>query len=295
MPYNYDQSAAPLPNDEAKDLLSPSTSSSWLLSPSLSVFGSRWSNKARNTSIGSSDRGSAGLVQQDTPENAEELTGLHVLRSGVEPVNVDIVAVHGLEGHPYATWTHPNDHLWLRDSLPDYLPNTRVMTFGYDAAIFTKSVADVRDTARALLSELNTRRKGCQGRPIMFICHSLGGVIFKEALNCAHTKLPNDIYQDFLNSTKAVAFLGTPHAGATAAWWASKASLLAGVLSAELVPRSDKFVNCLQKNSEELARISMDFVHRADPLIIKSFYETKATGKANLSLLVGLSLIIALL
>ncbi len=206
MPSNYNQSAALLPNDEAKDLPSPSKSRSSLLASSLSIFGSRRSNKARNTSIGSSDLGSAGLVQQDTPESAEELTGLHVLRSGVEPVDFDIVAVHGLEGHPYATWTHPNNHLWLRDSLPDHLPNTRVMTFGYDAAVFTKSVADVRATARALLSELNTRRKGCQGRPIMFICHSLGGVIFKEALNCAHTKLPNDIYQDFLNSTKAVAF-----------------------------------------------------------------------------------------
>ena len=162
------------------------------------------------------------------------------------------------------------------------------MTFGYDAAVFTRSVADVRATATALLSELSTRRQGCQRRPMMFICHSLGGVIFKEALNCAHTKRPNDIYPDILDSTKAVAFLGTPHAGASAAWWASKASLLAGVLSVRLLPRSDKFVNCLKRDSEELARISMDFVHRAEPLNIKSFCETKATGKANLSLLVCL-------
>ena len=229
------------------------------------------------------------------PDSAEELTGLHTLRPGMEPVNFDIVPVHGLEGHPFATWTHPNNHLWLRDSLPDQLPNTRVMTFGYDAAVFTKSVADVRTTARALLSELNTRRKACQGRPMMFVCHSLGGIIFKEALNCAHTKLPDDIYKDVTDSTKAVAFLGTPHAGASAAWWAQKASLLVGVLSARLAPRSDKFVNCLKRDSNELARISSDFVHRAEPLIIKSFCETRATGKANLSLLVGLDLDITLI
>lgn len=299
MPYNYDQSAAPLPDVEAKHLLSPSTTSP---SPSInSSFVSRsigslrnWPNWARNESIGPSDLGSADVVQQDTPDSTEELTGLHILRHGVEPVNFDIVAVHGLEGHPYTTWTHPNNHLWLRDSLPDHLPNTRVMTFGYDAAVFTKSVADVRATARALLSELNTRRKACQGRPMMFVCHSLGGVIFKEALNCAHTKLPDDIYQDFMDSTKAVAFLGTPHGGASAAWWASKASSLASVLSAKLIPRSEKFVNCLNRDSEELFRISTDFVHRAKPLIIKSFCETKATGKANASLLVGLDLLITL-
>ena len=249
---------------------------------------------ARNELNGSPDFGSADLVQQDTPDTTEELTGLHILRHGVEPVNFDIVAVHGLEGHPYTTWTHPNGHLWLRDSLPNHLPNTRVMTFGYDAAVFTKSVADVRDTAGALLSELNTRRKACKGRPMMFVCHSLGGVIFKEALNCAHTKLPDDVYQDIMDSTKAVAFLGTPHGGASAAWWASKASSLASVLSAKLIPQSDKFVNCLKRDSEELVRISTDFVQRAKPLNIKSFYETKATGKANASFLVGLDLIITL-
>ena len=96
----------------------------------------------------------------------------------------------------------------------------------------------------------------------MFVCHSLEGVIFKEALNYAHTKLPDDIYQDFMDSTKAVAFLGTPHGGASAAWWASKASSLASVL------------NCLHRDSEELFGISTDFVHRVKSLIIKSFCET---------------------
>ena len=119
MPYNYAQSAAPLPDDEAKHLLSPSRISP---SPSLtSAFASRsfdslknWSIRAKNEPIGSPDLGSADVVQQDTPNRTEELTGLHILQHGVEAVNCDIVAVHGLEGHPYATWTHPNNHFWLR-------------------------------------------------------------------------------------------------------------------------------------------------------------------------------------
>lgn len=45
---------------------------------------------------------------------------------------VDVVAIHGLGGNPYLTWTHPETgHLWLRDTLPSYISDGRVYTFGY--------------------------------------------------------------------------------------------------------------------------------------------------------------------
>jgi len=39
---------------------------------------------------------------------------------------LDIVAVHGLNGNAYETWTDDNQCLWLRDILPRYLPGARV-------------------------------------------------------------------------------------------------------------------------------------------------------------------------
>src|SRR5277367_3733735 len=43
-----------------------------------------------------------------------------------ELYDVDIVAVHGLGGDAYKTWTHENGKLWLRDFLPDQLPGARI-------------------------------------------------------------------------------------------------------------------------------------------------------------------------
>ena len=46
-------------------------------------------------------------------------------------VRVSIVAVHGLGGHPYDTWTHDNGIMWLRDLLPLDMSDARIMTWGY--------------------------------------------------------------------------------------------------------------------------------------------------------------------
>lgn len=66
--------------------------------------------------------------------------------------SVKIVAVHGLNGDAFTTWTHSNGNLWLRDCLPASLPGCQVYSYGYPSQIFTQSYAGVRDYARHLLS-----------------------------------------------------------------------------------------------------------------------------------------------
>jgi len=70
-----------------------------------------------------------------------------------------LVAVHGIKGHPYNTWTHPNGEKWLEDYLPKDLPNTRIMTFGYNSQIFTSSKGHVNDFAEQLLQHLTSIRR----------------------------------------------------------------------------------------------------------------------------------------
>ena len=95
-----------------------------------------------------------------------------------------IVAVHGLGGDWERTWTDDNGKLWLRDFLPSQLPNARVMSYGYNSeAVFSKGVIDIDDEAAMLLDRLDGERQLLQDkktRPIIFICHSLGGIIVKK-------------------------------------------------------------------------------------------------------------------
>ena len=135
-----------------------------------------------------------------------------------EKVGVDIVAVHGLGGHAYDTWTHDNGIMWLRDLLPQDIPNARVMTWGYDsepqtAKHFTHMM--MYSHPDNLLSALYSLRQATNSnnRPIIFICHSLGGVVVKEALVRASMAIPKN--KKHLKAiqicTKGIIFLGTPH------------------------------------------------------------------------------------
>ena len=68
---------------------------------------------------------------------------------------VDVVAVHGIMGHPFETWKHRNGKVWLKDFLAKDLPFARIMTFGYDSAVaFSKGVGNIEDNARFFLTSL---------------------------------------------------------------------------------------------------------------------------------------------
>jgi hypothetical protein len=82
------------------------------------------------------------------------------------------------------TWTAENGKLWLRDFLPSQLPSARIMSFGYNSdTALSKAVTDIDDVASMLLSRLNLQRQleEERKRPIVFISHSLGGIVVKKA------------------------------------------------------------------------------------------------------------------
>lgn len=100
---------------------------------------------------------------------------------------VDIVALHGLNGHRDLTWTDRVTGLnWLSNEncLSKDIPNARILTFGYNSkTYFSRSKSNVQDFASELLGAISTRRQGAieRKRPLIFICHSLGGLVFKQA------------------------------------------------------------------------------------------------------------------
>src|SRR5437016_8883610 len=94
-----------------------------------------------------------------------------------------IIAVHGLGGNWQRTWTASNGKHWVRDFLPHQLRtaniHARVMAYGYNSDTwFSKAVTDVKSEAEALLDRLHgSRELEERARPIIFIAHSLGGIV----------------------------------------------------------------------------------------------------------------------
>ena len=97
-----------------------------------------------------------------TVENLRQLSRSTPGSRPVPPSNIysSIVAVHGLGGHPYGTWTEETSgKMWLRDFLPSQVPYTRIMSYGYDSLVaFSKSELELGDVAADLLNRLDGER-----------------------------------------------------------------------------------------------------------------------------------------
>ncbi|KAF5566225.1 ankyrin repeat [Fusarium phyllophilum] len=188
---------------------------------------------------------------------------------------VDIIAVHGLNGKAFKTWTQ-DGKLWLADFLPLEIPYARIFTFGYDSRIaFTGSASRVDDHGRNLLERLMAkRRQFSEKRPLLFICHSLGGIVVKRALAIAHERSRR--YNPITRDTFGIMFLGTPHRGSDVAFWGSLLAKLADVVTLGSI--RTQVLEDLKRKSDMLGAICSQFVERSESLHrIFSVYERQRT------------------
>lgn len=87
-----------------------------------------------------------------------------------------------------------NDVYWPLDLLPQICPNARIMTWGSYTIVsnsrMPRNQNDVFAHADELLSDLTTLRDETNtiGRSIIFITHSVGGVIVKEVRGSGNTR-----------------------------------------------------------------------------------------------------------
>jgi hypothetical protein len=111
-------------------------------------------------------------AQDATKENAEPISELtrkspDANEAGAND-NVDIVAIHGLGGTAFKTWTHDNGRMWLRDFAPNQFPGARIFTFGYDSGIaFSRGTGTVSDFAKTLLEAIKLERQTPEVRPVL--------------------------------------------------------------------------------------------------------------------------------
>ena len=191
-----------------------------------------------------------------------------------------VIAVHGLGGDAFATWTSSDGDMWLRDSLPNDLPGCKIWTYGYDSAIaWSSSIQGLKEFAQDFLERLlfiTVSREGLH-IPCIFICHSLGGIVIKKAITLAET-LPT--YKILVPNFKAVIFMGTPHRGSRISSYATPLSrIVNGIIPANAI-RAD-LLGKLKVLSQELAEISEMAIHRLSEMQVISFYEQKRTKGIN--------------
>ncbi|KAI5837202.1 hypothetical protein DFP73DRAFT_589209 [Morchella snyderi] len=202
---------------------------------------------------------------------------------------VDIIAIHGLGADAFETWTSSDDEktMWIRDILPGYIQeevidrddsDIRVLTFGYDSSIFvhpalaqTKRMTNFADKLLVALKDDGLRRSDDgKIRPIIFLCHSLGGLVVKQAIIKARS---NPAYENIFKSIKAIYFFSTPHDGADVKAWAEVLGRLSNSLG---MANTSSAAKALGTWSSELIDLTQNFVHPGKDISMISYYEGRA-------------------
>ena len=164
----------------------------------------------------------------------------------------DVIFVHGLNGNPRDYWCHDGkDENYWPDWLGEDLSDVGVWSLSYENAAFAARrltflrrsgyrgfAMPLTDRAKNVL--LGLELKGIGERPLVFITHSMGGLLIKQVLRTANDST-KPRWRSILNQTLGVCFIATPHIGADLARWATYFQTLLGtnVSAKELQPGSD--------------------------------------------------------
>ena len=182
---------------------------------------------------------------------------------------LDIVFVHGLSGDAWTTWMSDPDNsesFWPAWLLQEQL-GIGVWTVGYsaDPSRWTGESMPIADQGVNLLNALES--DGIGKRPIIFVTHSLGGILVKQLLQKAEG-FGVSRWKPIAENTRGVVFLGTPHSGANLA---NFITFIGTVL------RVSDQVKGLQSHHHQLLELNNWFraFHSRHQLAIRRFCETR--------------------
>ena len=171
---------------------------------------------------------------------------LHPLKGCTSGRTADVIFVHGLGGDPIETWRRP-DFSWP-DVLGSEMEHVGIWSLGYPAAKsdWTGSAMPLGDRAQNVLSLLEAHSIG--KLPIIFVAHSLGGLLVKQMLRLAED-LSQTPWLAISKSTRGIVFLATPNTG----------SRLANLGSFLPVLRPSAAMRDLELNSAGLRQLNLWF------------------------------------
>jgi pimeloyl-ACP methyl ester carboxylesterase len=202
-----------------------------------------------------------------------------------ENATVDIVFVHGISGHRRDTWTKEGV-LWPRDLLPTVVPDARILTFGYEAAVIDLNDEVTQTTMETHAVDLCDRLTGLRlgtpssERPIVFVAHSLGGLVCAQAIVKGGEGVQSDNSSITAACCTGIVFLGTPFYGSAPAKYLDVLRKVVEVFCST----NTKKIHDLKETSEKLGLLVESFASRlhqrlaaGEGVEVQFFYETLKT------------------
>ncbi|MEY9138542.1 pimeloyl-ACP methyl ester carboxylesterase [Bradyrhizobium diazoefficiens] len=208
-------------------------------------------------------------------------TKIHLISQARPEAAVDVVFIHGLGGHYRTTWEADKATAtfwpeWIAEDIPEAC----VWSAQYpaDPAKWLGGRGDslpLLTVVFALLDRFDQAKLG--NRPIILICHSLGGLVAKQLLRAAAERTAAKNWKVIGAAVKGVVFISTPHTGAPLSnFLATMATkLFPGVLL-----RPTESLKDLQANGPMLNQLSAwyrDAAH-TDGIATLVYYENKPTA-----------------
>jgi hypothetical protein len=163
----------------------------------------------------------------------------------------------------------------------------RILVYGYNADVYSfgergPSSDLIHNHAETLLNSLKSNRtlEEVEDHPIIWIAHSLGGILVKRALmmsrNIQEKKL--DDLRSIMISTYGIIFLGTPHTGADPAKWGLMLQRMVKVLMPKAIMHTE---NQLVADMANLFQICM--VHETQQTELKGMGKTLIVDNVSAS------------
>lgn len=179
--------------------------------------------------------------------------------------------------------SHTEAVFWPQTLLPSVIPNARIFTWGYDADVdgwlSSASQNNIHQHASNLLVDLLNLHSNANDHPVplIFVVHSLGGIIVKDALNQSATN-GGTRRKPIAPATFGIIFLGTPHRGSKSA---SLGKIAYRITKVATRSPNLQLLKGLEKNSEILDRIGDSFIQTIDrhSIHLCTFREERETRK----------------